>query len=316
MQRRHFLSSTVAGTLAGATLLQLSSGMNKLSAAPLQGESGDSVKKNRKVVEKLWKEEMPGRIEGNDFEPTFNIFLPDPEKNTGAAIVICPGGGYGGTAIDHEGWQVADWLNQNGIAAFVLDYRLGGRGYKHPAPMHDAQRAIRTVRARAEEFRVDPHKIGILGFSAGGHLASTAVTHFDAGDPNAKDPIDRVSCRPDFGVLCYPVIVFDEKGVTHFGSQYNLLGQDAPKELVDSLSNEKQVTKETPPCYIWSSTGDTGVPPENSVQFYLAMRKAGVPAELHIFEQGEHGKGLATGMVGMRYWPELCIEWLRARGIL
>lgn len=317
MQRRDFFRGSIA-TITGASVLQ--GIMNKHSVALEQVESApNSQKKSKppKKSEKLWNGEMPGRIEGNDFEPMFHIFLPDPSLAvTGASIVVCPGGGYGGTAIDHEGWQIAQWLNSNGIAAFVLDYRLGGRGYKHPAPLQDAQRAIRTVRARAEEFGVDPSKIGILGFSAGGHLASSAVTHFEAGDPNAVDPIDHVSSRPDFGVLCYPVIVFDMENVTHFGSQYNLLGEDAPKELVEYMSSEKQVTPETPPCYIWSTTGDTGVPPENSILFYLAMRRAGVPAELHIFEQGPHGMGLGKEMVGIRYWPELCLEWLHARGIL
>ena len=317
MQRRDLLRSGVAGMLAGTAVFHSIHGMNKLSAAMEQEESSKNSSETYRIsAEKLWKGEMPGRIAGNEFEPMLHVFRPDPSKATGAAVVICPGGGYSGTAIDHEGWQIAAWLNENGIAAFVLDYRLGGRGYHHPAPLQDAQHAVRTVRARSVEFGVDPAKIGILGFSAGGHLATTAVTHFDAGAPDAADPIDRVSCRPDFGIICYAVIVFDTEKVTHFGSQYNLLGPDATKELIESLSNEKQVTAETPPCYIWSTTTDTAVPPENSVEFYMAMRRAGVPAELHIFEQAPHGVGLGRSLPGVRHWPELCIEWLRIRSIL
>ena len=193
--------------------------------------------------------------------------------------MICPGGGYGGLAMDHEGHQVAQWFNSFGVAAFICDYRHSGKGYKHPAPLQDAQRAIRTVRARSKEFGVQADRVGILGFSAGGHLTSTALTHFDAGNSSATDPIEKESSRPDFGVLSYAVIAFDEP-FTHRGSQNNLLGKEAPPELVKSLSNEKQVTKETPPTFLWTTQEDKGVPLENSVMFYLAMNKQGVPGEL------------------------------------
>ena len=265
-------------------------------------------------TELLWPNGAPGAKGDKPADkPTLTIWLPRPELANGAAMVICPGGGYGGLAVDHEGRQVAAWLNSLGVAGFVLEYRHHGRGYQHPAPMQDAQRAIRSVRARAEEFKIDSHRIGILGFSAGGHLASTAGTHFDRGDPSATDPIARASCRPDFMVLCYAVIAFDEP-YTHRGSQTNLLGKNPPAELVRSLSNEKQVTKDTPPTFLFSTDEDTAVPAENSVQFYLALRKAGVPAELHIFRAGRHGLGLAQQTAGTSEWPKCCENWLRSQG--
>ncbi len=267
-------------------------------------------------VELLWPKGAPGAngTEAKD-KPQLIVYLPDKDTATGAAIVVCPGGGYGALAMGHEGHDIAKWLNSFGVAAFICDYRHRGKGYGHPAPINDAQRALRTVRARAEEFGVDRNRIGILGFSAGGHLASTAATHFDDGDAESDDPIERVGCRPDFAVLCYPVIAFNEP-YTHYGSQRNLLGQDADAELIESLSNEKQVTKETPPTFLWHTTEDKGVPPENSVQFYLALRQAGVPAELHIYEKGRHGLGLAANTPGASAWPKQCEQWLRSRGIL
>ena len=265
-------------------------------------------------TELLWPKGAPEALgdEAKD-KPTLIIYLP--EKPTGAAVVICPGGGYGGLAMDHEGHQIGRWLNENGIAGFICDYRHRGKGYGHPAPLQDAQRAIRTVRSRAREFGVEPSKIGILGFSAGGHLASSAVTHFDAGKPDAEDPVERASCRPDFGVLCYPVIAFNQP-FTHRGSQRNLLGADASPELVASLSSEKQVTDQTPPCFLWHTTEDKGVPPENSVVFYSALIAHKVPAELHIFEKGRHGVGLAKDIPGTDAWPAACLGWLRGRGVL
>lgn len=265
-------------------------------------------------TELLWPAGAPGAkgTEAKD-KPTLIIYLSEKEKANGGAIVVCPGGGYGGLAMDHEGHQIARWLNDNGIAAFICDYRHRGKGYGHPAPLDDAQRAIRTVRSRAKEFGVDPAKIGILGFSAGGHLTSSAVTHFDKGKADAEDPIQKVSCRPDFGVLCYPVIAFNEK-FTHVGSQNNLLGKDAPEDLIKSMSSEKQVTAETPPCFLWHTYEDTGVPPENSVVFYLACLKNKVPAELHVYEKGRHGVGLGKGIAGTENWPTECIAWMKNHG--
>jgi acetyl esterase/lipase len=265
-------------------------------------------------VELLWPKGTPASngVEAQD-KPTLIIY--QPEKPNGTAIVVCPGGGYGGLAMDHEGHQIGRWLNEHGISAFICDYRHHGKGYEHPAPLHDAQRAIRTVRARAKEFGVDPKKIGILGFSAGGHLASSAVTHFDAGKKNFDDEIEQTSCRPDFGILCYPVIAFDQS-YTHKGSQNNLLGKDASPELIASMSSERQVTDETPPCFLWHTTEDKAVPPQNSVVFYSALIEKGVPAELHIFEKGRHGVGLAKDIPGTAAWPAACLAWLKGRGML
>ncbi len=264
----------------------------------------------------LWPDGAPlAKGDADADKPTLTIYLPPKDKATGAAVVICPGGGYGGLAMDHEGHQVAQWLNSFGVAGFILTYRHHGTGYAHPAPLLDAQRAIRTVRARASEWGIKPDRIGILGFSAGGHLASTAGTHFDKGDPDAKDPIDRVSCRPDFMVLVYPVISFTE-WYAHKGSRKNLLGEDPDPKLVESLSNEKQVTAETPPTFLVHTSGDTGVPAENSVAFYLALRKAKVPAEMHIFARGEHGFGLGKKGDAVAVWPSLCVEWMRGLGVL
>ena len=267
-------------------------------------------------TELLWPAGAPGRLgdEAKD-KPTLIIYLSDAEKATGCGIVVCPGGGYGGLAMDHEGHQIARWLNSFGVAAFICDYRHRGKGYGHPAPLQDAQRAIRTVRARAKEFGVQADRVGIMGFSAGGHLTSTALTHFDKGSAESTDAIEKVSCRPDFGLLCYPVIALDQP-YTHKGSQQNLLGKDASKDLIESLSNEKQVTSETPPTFLFHTQEDTGVPPENSVVFYAAMLKHKVPGELHVYQKGPHGVGLAANIPGTSDWPNTFQRWLKVRGML
>lgn len=264
----------------------------------------------------LWPAGAPDAMgTDDDDKPTLSISLPDKDKANGTAVVICPGGGYSGLAFGYEGVDIGKWLNEHGVAAFVLKYRHRGNGYGHPTPLGDAQRAIRLVRSRAKQYNVDPHKIGILGFSAGGHLASSAGTHFDTGNPEAKDPIDTQSSRPDFLILCYPVISFTTEHV-HAGSRKNLLGEKPDAKLVESYSNELQVTKDTPPTFLWHTNADSGVVPENSVLFYLALRKAKVPAELHIYEHGRHGLGLAAGHVGAEKWPDQCIAWMKGRGLL
>jgi acetyl esterase/lipase len=272
----------------------------------------------------LWPKGTPNP-KGSDPDkdvPTITAYLPRPEAATGAAVVVCPGGGYGMLAADHEGKQVAEWLNSLGVTAFVLKYRLGPR-YHHPAMLEDAGRAIRVVRARAVTWGIDPHKIAIIGFSAGGHLASTAGTHFDAGQPDAEDPVERVSSRPDRLILVYPVIALATP-FGHSGSLRNLLGDHPARELVESLSNERQVTKETPPTFLAHTNADTGVPAENSLLFALALRKAGVPVELHLFERGTHGLGLGNGAAqfkippdpAFQMWPQLCETWLKNQGFL
>jgi acetyl esterase/lipase len=263
----------------------------------------------------LWPKGAPGAAGDEEKDkPSLTVYAPPAEKANGCAVVVCPGGGYGHLAVGHEGHDVGEWFNSFGVTAFVLRYRIAPH-YKHPAPLLDVQRALRTVRSRAGEWKIDPARIGVMGFSAGGHLASTAGTHFDKGNPEAADTIDRASCRPDFMILVYPVISFTSD-FTHKGSMRNLLGSDPSPELVENLSNEKQVTKETPPAFLMHTTGDTGVPPENSIVFYLALRKAGVPAEMHIYEQGRHGLGLARDVPALSSWPKRCQDWLDVRGLL
>jgi acetyl esterase/lipase len=263
----------------------------------------------------LWPSGAPGALGVEDADkPALTIYLPPAEKASGAAVVVCPGGGYTHLAMDHEGKQIAEWLNARGIAAFVLRYRLGP-SYHHPIELGDAQRALRMVRALATEFHVAPDRIGVWGFSAGGHLAATLGTHFDAGDPQAVDPVDRASCRPDFMILAYPVISMSAQ-YTHGGSRLNLLGDSPDPQLVESLSNEKQVTSHTPPTFLFHTDADPVVPVENSVLFYLALRKAGVPAELHIYERGNHGVGLAQKDPVLSTWPDRLADWLKNRGAI
>jgi len=244
-------------------------------------------------------------------------FAPENEA-TGAAVMICPGGGYGHLAMGHEGKDIAEWYNSLGIHAFILKYRLGksdGTGYQHPVMLNDAKRGFRLIRAHAEEWNINPDKIGVMGFSAGGHLASTLGTHFDAGKPEAEDPVEQVSCQPNFMVLGYPVISLNTEYV-HRGSRRNLLGATPDPELVNYLSNETQVTTFTPPTFLFHTDEDSAVPPENSVLFYLALRKANVPAELHIYERGRHGVGFAPDDPILSSWKERLKDWLSNRGVL
>lgn len=263
----------------------------------------------------LWPGGAPGAKGSEEKDtPVLFVHLPDKEKSVGAAVVVCPGGGYGGLAMTYEGNEVSEWLASHGIAGFTLRYRLAPN-YGHPSPLQDAQRAIRYVRAHAKEYGIDPEKIGIWGFSAGGHLASTASTHFAAGEPGAADPIDRVSCRPNFSILAYPVITMDDS-FTHAGSKRNLLGASPDAELVESLSNEKQVTAETPPAFLFQTNADTAVPAENAIAYFLALRKAGVPAELHVYETGRHGVGMAVEDPILGTWTDRLLDWLSVQKIL
>lgn len=261
----------------------------------------------------LWPDGAPGAQGDADTDkPSLTIYPISGSNKVSTGVVVCPGGGYVNLAMDHEGKQIAEWLNRLGIPAFVLKYRLGPK-YHHPIEMWDAQRAIRYVRAHAADFGIQPNRIGIWGFSAGGHLASTAGTHFDSSDPGAKDEINRQSSRPDFLILAYPVITMEEPYV-HTGSRNNLLGQNPDPALVESLSNEKQVTNRTPPTFLFHTTDDPVVPVENSVLFYLACRKAGVPAEMHIYLKGQHGVGLAQSDPVLRTWPDRLADWLKVQG--
>ncbi len=266
----------------------------------------------------LWADGAPGALGKADQDiPTITPYPAPADKATGAAIVICPGGGYGGLA-PHEGADYALFLNQQGITGFVLKYRLGSKGYHHPAMLQDVQRAIRTVRARAGEWKLDPKRVGVMGSSAGGHLASTSATHFDAGKPDAADVIERQSCRPDLAILCYAVISMGTNG--HTGSRNNLLGKDQSPELIQFLSNELQVTRETPPCFIWSTWEDKTVKVENSLEFANALQRNGVPFDLHVYhmndpKKGRHGIGLADKppFENAHAWARNLVDWLKMR---
>ena len=255
----------------------------------------------------LWPDGAPGALGKEDKDiPTVTPSLADAAVATGAAMVIFPGGGYGGLA-PHEGKGYADWLVTNGISCFVVKYRLGSGGYRHPSMLQDAARAVRLIRARAGEWKIDPKRVGVIGSSAGGHLASTIITHFDSGKADASDPIERQSSRPDLAILCYPVITMGAN--THQGSKNNLLGKDPDPELVKNLSNELQVTKDTPPCFLWHTWEDTAVKVENSMEFAAALQRAGVPFDLHIYQKGAHGLGLGKA----HPWANDCIFWLRVQ---
>jgi acetyl esterase/lipase len=266
----------------------------------------------------LWADGAPdakGDTDGD--KPSLTVYLPTRQKATGTAVVICPGGGYGHIAMDHEGHQVAQWLNSVGIAGVILKYRHrnSGAGYGHPAPLQDAQRAIRMVRSRAGEWNIEQDQVGILGFSAGGHLASSAGTHFNKNYYELKDRIDQISCRPDFMILIYPVISLSSR-FAHVGSRQNLLGDNPDETLVESLSNEKQVTPQTPPTFLIHADQDKAVPAENSIYFFLALRKAVVPAEMHIYREGQHGFGLGKKNSAVSNWPQCCAQWLCKLGLV
>lgn len=262
----------------------------------------------------LWINGAPGALGDQPQDiPTLTRFDPAPGKANGASLLVLPGGGYQHLA-PHEGEGYARWFARHGITCHVLKYRLGSDGYRHPCMLQDAARALRMVRMFARQEGLDPARVGIIGSSAGGHLASTLLTHFDAGQPDHADPFERESSRPDFGILCYPVI----SGVSfpHQGSFKNLLGENAPAELVRSLSNELNVTKETPPTYIWHTADDGAVPVQNALLFADALQRAGVPFDLHVYEHGRHGLGLPVTNAEAPPWDVNCLFWLKQRDVI
>jgi len=266
----------------------------------------------------LWSNGVPGARGDTDADkPELTFYRAG---RSGTAVIIAPGGAYRNLSMDGEGRQEAYWFNAMGVSAFVLKYRL--TPYHHPAELNDAQRAIRIVRSRAQEFGIQPDRIGMMGFSAGGHLTATAGTHFDAGKPDAAEPLDRVSSRPDFLILCYPVISFQSSVAganvlnAYAASGRNLLGDSPDQKTLDNLSDELQVTAQTPPTFLYHTTNDSLVAVENSVQFYLALRKAHVPAEMHLFENGPHGSGMGLTDPSLSAWPTLLMNWMRGRGLL
>ncbi|AQQ71597.1 Acetylxylan esterase precursor [Limihaloglobus sulfuriphilus] len=275
-------------------------------------------KQENKMTLQLWQSEIPFSKGGADADIPSMDFYPAPaQPSSKAAVIVCPGGGYARLADDHEGVQIAEWLNSIGINAFVLTYRLPANGYRHPVPLADAQRTIRTVRSNAEKWDIDPKRIGILGFSAGGHLASSAGTHFNdpVKLPGKTDPVDAVSCRPDFQVLIYPVISM-KSGIGHMGSRQKLLGSDPEPELVELMSNEMQVRADTPPAFLVHAGDDKGVLPQNSLLFYQACLDAGVAAEMHIYLKGGHGFGTRPQAGPASQWPAACEDWMKEIGVL
>ncbi|MDR7210284.1 alpha/beta hydrolase [Flavobacterium piscis] len=277
----------------------------------------------------LWDKKIPGAISKSDYKetnsedswmqsvtnPRLDMYPAPSEKSTGTAVIICSGGGYAGMAVGHEGKQIAQWLNGLGITAFVLKYRLPDISImtdKSAGPLQDGQQAVRLVRSHAKNWEINPKKIGIMGFSAGGHLASSLSAHFNE---KVYDPADTTSARPDFSLLIYPVISMRED-ITHMGSRVNLLGENPSSEQVKHFSNELQVTSETPPAFLVHSMDDAAVPVENSMEYALALKKYKIPCELHIYERGGHGYGLAKSGGTESYWSEACSRWLKERGLI
>ncbi|MDZ4858928.1 MAG: alpha/beta hydrolase [Candidatus Hydrogenedentes bacterium] len=266
----------------------------------------------------VWPDGAPGAVGTEPLDvPTLYLYPAPADKNTGASVIVCPGGGYSGLAMGYEGHEVAQWLQSNGVSAYVLQYRLAPR-YKYPAPQQDAQRAVRIVRSHAAEWKIDPNKIGILGFSAGGHLSAMTGVHYIDGKPDSEDAVERVSTRPDFIVLVYAVTTM-EGPATHAGCVKNLLGESPDPALVKECSTQLHVNANTPPTFILHTTMDQAVPVANAILFFEACVKAGVPVEMHLFEQGKHG----VGMGGVRApgnsvgeWPGLLLKWLQVRGVL
>ncbi|HLP04233.1 MAG TPA: alpha/beta hydrolase [Paludibacter sp.] len=290
-----------------------------------------SVFSQSEVID-IWNGKVPGSIPNPSYKqkvdsaywikirfvtkPTIQVYPAPADKNTGTAVVVCPGGGYYGISFINEGIEVAKWLNQLGITAVVLHYRLPDDAImvnKSIAPLQDGQEAMRIVRRNAKKWHIDPHKIGIMGFSAGGHIASTVSTHFDE---NVYEPKDSTSARPDFSLLVYPVISMDT-AITHMGSRECLLGKNPSTEIVKHFSNALQVTAKTPPAFMIHSMDDGTVPVENSIEYALAMKKNNIPCELHIYERGWHGYGLGKRNPGTESaWTEACEKWLKVNDLL
>ncbi len=282
---------------------------------------------------KLWPKGVPGAIKNKEYkesntderrrinriikvsDPTIKVFLPEKEKANGAAVLICPGGGYRVLAYDHEGFMIAEWLNKHGIAGILLKYRLPSdqiMEHKEVGPLQDAQQAMRLIRENAESWNIDPNKIGVIGFSAGGHLASTLSTQFDRAVYKTKDDI---SAKPDFSVLVYPVISMDTT-ITHMGSRINLIGKNPEEQLVKQYSNELQITPQTPMTFMVHSADDGGVPVENTLNYFNALQKNKVKSEMHIFEKGGHGYGMGKKNGTQLQWPAMLLEWLKMHGVI
>ena len=286
------------------------------------------TKVDAQTILKVWPDGVPGSIKNENYsekstvtdavisryenvtDPSITVFLPPAEKATGAAVLICPGGGYGALSFDHEGFAIARWLNNNGIAGVILKYRLPSdliMKDKSLGPLQDAQEAIRIIRRNSSGWKINPQKIGVIGFSAGGHLASTLSTHFAEKVYELKDTI---SARPDFSLLIYPVISFDSS-FTHAGSRKNLIGDNPSDDEIKHFSNELRITDKTPPAFLVHSADDKAVPVKNSIEYFKGLVKYNIPAEMHIFQKGGHGYGLAKNRGTESAWPDLCLSWMK-----
>ena len=263
----------------------------------------------------LWPDGAPNAVGDDELDkPRITVFEADAATATGAGIIVLPGGGYSKLAMGHEGMEVVAWLNAQGITAFLLQYRHGPR-YLHPAALDDANRAMAIVRSRAATWGVDPQRIGMLGFSAGGHLAASTAIYAQSGKRLARDPLERVNTKPDFLLLIYPMISLIRPNA-HRGTLVNLLGEHPDPADREALSLDLHVDRHTPPSFLVHTTVDRSVSAENSVLFYLALLRNKVPAELHVYEHGKHGRGLGKAELAYSTWPGLCLRWLRARGVL
>lgn len=288
--------------------------VEKLALWPGVAPGSEGVTAKEKRVER-GNAEVTNAWVGYFSKPELTVYHPTEAKRTGTAVVICPGGGYGGLAIGKEGHEVAKWFAERGVVGVVLKYRCGLKEHQHPVPLNDAQRALRIVRSNAEKWQVKKDQVGVMGFSAGGHLASTAGTHHVEGDEQAVDPINRVSSKANFMVLIYPVISMQDD-ITHRGSRHNLFGESPTLEMIEEYSNEKQINAETGPTFLVHTGDDGAVPVENSIRFYQALQKNKVPAALHIYGQGGHGYGMRAKDLPVGNWPAQLETWLGNRGLL
>ena len=302
--------STMTTTLVTSASLLLVGGLAMMAGAqtPLAESKGSASPRL------LWPDGAPGALgNGPEDQPSIQPFLPTANP-TRTAVLVAPGGGYGHLSMQKEGDDIARWLNARGVAAYVLKYRLGPK-YRHPIELGDAQRALRLIRSTAAADGIDSAHVGMWGFSAGGHLAATAGTLVKPGMPHSVDAVERQSARPDFLILAYPVVTMED-GFVHKSSRDNLLGEHPAQELVDALSPERHVTSDTPATFLFATTDDGTVPAMNSVLFYSALIAARVPAELHLFQHGPHGVGLAAQFADLKGWPDLLATWMRARGFM
>ncbi len=307
-----FNAPAVLAGIVGFAFLGIGAALPATAQSPSASSEAIAATLPHGQIEYLWPEGAPGAV-GTDEQdkPHLEIFSGFG-SGPHTAVIVCPGGGYTHLAYEKEGTRIAEWLNLRGITAFVLTYRLAPR-YAYPAPILDGYRSVRWVRSHAQEYDIDPSKIGMWGFSAGGHLVGIVGTHFDSGNAQAADPIDQVNDRPDFVISSYGGLTL-EAGVAKPGAMGSLLGKNPSPQLVEDMSPDKHITRQTPPYFLYATETDQAVPVLSSVVFYTALVRAGVLAELHLFEKGPHGTALAQGYPELSAWPTLLENWLRLNG--